>query len=189
MNTNERAWVVPSRRIAMAVHGKRQASCLDKDVSSDARLRRLPSVAVLMALLLACLRTIRKEKRATAHPRGGCQQHLRAVSFWALRGCRQRILCQGQSTWRGNWQQQETQRLTHVMRFGFTSDAQKMEQQAIAERCDAVIHAGMVTMVFNWIKAAQSNPDTGKLATVFLAPADPQGLHRSWVHLLLQSTI
>lgn len=291
MNTNERVWVEPSCRTAMAVHGKRQASCLDRDVSRDARFLRFSSVAVLMALLLTCLgahsqgksalpsirvgavssisgpfpfghsvdaasaffakvnalggvngRSIelmvmddasdpeRAQKAArqfiedqrivglvggasavdcavntAAYERAGLMallgvgieaacfdsshviplntgpfRTLKNALHFAWSVLRSQRICavlpeianlrSGMKRAADEWQQ-VNQRLTHVMRYGFTSDAQEMVRQAIVERCDAVIHAGMEPMVIDWIKAVQSNPDAVKLATVFLTPA------------------
>ncbi len=69
------------------------------------------------------------------------------------------------------WGQQAGNRLAQVAFFRPGADAHELVKQAMAAKCDVVVHSGLEPMVLEWVRAVQQNPGAKKLATVFLTPA------------------
>lgn len=69
------------------------------------------------------------------------------------------------------WANQAGNRLAHTAYFRPGDDANELVKQAIAAKCDAVVHTGLEPMVLDWVHAAQKNPDAKNMSTVFLTPA------------------
>lgn len=69
------------------------------------------------------------------------------------------------------WAQQTGNRLAHVAYFRPGEDANELVRQAIAAKCDAVVHTGLEPMVLEWVRAAMKTPSAKNLSTVFLTPA------------------
>lgn len=70
-----------------------------------------------------------------------------------------------------DWSRESGVGMAHVARFGPGADIEALVKQAVASRCDAVVHTGVEPMVLEWVRAVQRLGVLTGVPTIFLAPA------------------
>lgn len=69
------------------------------------------------------------------------------------------------------WSRDSGIAMAYVERFGPGADVEALVKQAVAKRCDVVVHTGVEPMVLEWVRSVQRLGVMSGVPTIFLTPA------------------